>query len=147
QRLTHALGDAAVALAIDHHRVQDSTAVVDRQVPHKSHLARLTIDLYDGQVHTERERLAFRFEKPIGFQTRLVTFGDLAVIRARGDGAKRGRAVGYPAYADPPLRKFDVRRRRLKRVGGQADDLLPYALRCAEHSATADGRRPTAKRS
>ncbi len=53
QHLGHALGDAAVALALDDERVQHAAGVVDRHVAQQAHGARLDVDLDDRRVGAE----------------------------------------------------------------------------------------------
>ena len=56
QRLRRALGDAAVDLALEQHRVEHRAGVVARDVAQVADLAGLGVDLDDGDVAAERER-------------------------------------------------------------------------------------------
>ena len=56
ERLADALGDAAVELAVDDHRVDLLADVVDRDVADEVDLAGLLVDLDDGDVRPERPR-------------------------------------------------------------------------------------------
>ena len=55
QRLTHALGDAAVNLALDDHRIDQLAEVVDRGPPVDRHDAGLRIDFELADVNARRE--------------------------------------------------------------------------------------------
>ena len=89
QRLRGALGDAAVHLRFGEHRVHDAAAVVDRDVPHQPHRARLGVDLDDRDVAAERER-------PVGVEVDL----RLQPGRGRTGVLGRDRAISRHETAD-----------------------------------------------
>ncbi len=62
QCLRHPLSDPPVLLAPDQQRVDDPTAVVDGDVPHRPDRPGLDIDLHDRDVRPEREGWALYFE-------------------------------------------------------------------------------------
>ena len=92
QRLRGALGDAAVHLRFGEHRVHHAAAVVDRDVPHEPHRARLGVDLDDRDVTAERER-------PVGVEV------DLRLQPGRGRTGVLGRDPGDLAPRDRGRRR------------------------------------------
>src|SRR5207253_8021837 len=122
QRLAHALSDTAVALAIDHHRIQHAPTIVDRQIAHQSYLAGVAIDLDHRQVHAEWERFALRLEEAIRLESGFIAFWHVAVVRTAGNRRQRGRAVRHAAHPNSARAYLDVTRRCLQRIRRNADD-------------------------
>ena len=94
QRLADAGGDAAVLLALDEERVEHRAAVVDRDVAQQADLARVEVDLDDGDVGAERERGAALVEVELGRRA--------AVGRSRRVGSDVGELAPASAWAGTP---------------------------------------------
>ena len=151
QRLGDALGDPALQLAIDDHRVDDDAAVVDGDVLQQVNAARLGIDLHQTDVGAERPH-----------EVRWVEVGDRleAVVDARGQAAAEGGkrhlahrlAAARVAFGvEAALVEDDVVGRYLEHVRGDlrrfGDDLIgrrPHGH--AAHRQTAAPIRTVAER-
>ena len=101
QRLRDALGDAAVDLALDQHRVRDAPRVVDRDVTDQVRQPGLGVDLDDREVGAERVRRVRRGEVVLGRQAAFEALGQRATGRPRPSPAP---PTGSPTPASPRRR-------------------------------------------
>ena len=100
QRLGGALGDAAVDLALEQHRVEHPAGVVAGDVADQLHLAGLGVDLDHGDVRAERER------RPAGLEERGVgrpSGRSASVLAATASSAHVLATAGVPATWNAPL--------------------------------------------
>src|SRR4029077_18852200 len=83
ERLTDALRDPAMELAIDHHRVDPRAAVVDGDVSNDLRGARVRIDFDNGRVRAERPHEVRRIEERGGFETALHSRRETVRLKGR----------------------------------------------------------------
>jgi hypothetical protein len=115
KRLRDALRESPMHLALHKHRVQHPTAVVHRDVPDQTHVARLDVDLHHCYVSAERERVLLLVATRLGEQPRLEPFRR---IRGRnGQVLPRQGRLGRPGDAEASLgQERHVFRRGLQQV-------------------------------
>ena len=145
-------GDAAVLLALDEQRVEDRAAVVDGDVAHDAHLARVEVDLDGGDVGPERERGVALVELALGgehAERAAVTVAEDLGRRLGGPAgelAPRQRAGRHAGHADG--RRVDVDDDvgdvGLEQVGGQPLGLLDEGLGRLVHGRPAELQRARA---
>ena len=117
QRLTDALGNAAVQLPFDDHRIEDPAGVMHHDIGQQLGRTGFRIDLNLTDMATIREGAGRRLKRFHGLQRRV---GNASGFR---DCLERNRAVG-PHDAILAVRKVDVLLGRLERGGGKPPALL-----------------------
>ena len=139
-------------LTLDEQRVEDRAAVVDGDVAHGAHLARVEVDLDDGDVGPERERGVALVEVALGGEharrAAVTVAEDLGrrLGRPAGELAPRQRTGRHAGHADG--RRVDVDDDvgdvGLEQVGGQLLGLLDERLRRLVDRRPAELQRPGA---
>jgi hypothetical protein len=129
-----------VHLPLHEHRVENDAAIVDGDVAEQPHIARLGIDLNDGEVRPERIRRARSLEIVFHVEGPGEGFRRSFRHRTRELGPPDTRA-GDPGHLEPPLAaqdhviRGDLEHVRCERAGaleqdvGGAEDRAPTHLK------------------
>ena len=136
-------------LSFDERGVQHPAAVIDRHVPHESHLAGLGVHLHHGDVRAERERGAGLAVDALGAQPRLPSPVAALARRAMRRRARRARGTGSgaPRTANPPpSSQLEVDRVGLEQMRRQRARPLEHLAAALEHRRSARLQRARAPR-
>ena len=101
-------------LTLGQHRIEDTTAVIYRDVAPQGHAAGLAVDLDDGDVTAEWKDEARRLEIPRRLQPRLEILWPALLVRGFGDLREGNAATGHPAHLPVAIINEDVGRCRLE---------------------------------
>src|SRR6185503_14150366 len=145
QRRRQSLGETAVDLALDDHRVDDVATVVDRNEAAHLYLASAFVDVDDGDVAAKGEGEIRRIVVVRGLETR---FHSLRMIGVRGEGdlLNRLRSIGRAADVELSRLPFQILFACLEQVRGNLAGLLAD-LACGHRARrTGGGRRATGVR-
>ena len=145
--LRQTLRDAAVHLTFDDHRVDQRTAVIDREVFFDPHLAGARVDLDHADVRAERKHEVRRLEPPRCVEARLETRRQMVAHEGEEAGFRsRHRLRGIALHADLALAIFQVVRIGFPLMRGDRnrfglDRLDGHLKRCAadRRSARTEG--------
>ena len=136
QRHADAVGETAVDLALDDHRVDARAAVVDGDEPPDLHLPGAGVDVDDADVGAERVGEVRRVVDRLGVEVALDALGQLEVrVREQGDLLDRLALLGVALHVPAAELPLEVVGRALERRGG--DDLGLVATRCDTTAAAA----------
>ena len=146
QRHPDPVGQAAVHLTLDDHRVDPHPAVVHRDEPAHLDHAGAGVDVGHADVGAERERQVRRVVDGLGVQVALHALGQLqrAVRRHRDLGRSRPTARGRRAPASAPSHPVQVVGRHLQHGRRHEPGPLPDLARHHDRRRAGDRRRPGA---
>src|SRR5262249_25458809 len=143
--LSDRLGDAAVNLAIDQHRVYRASAIIDRDVAEKLNIPRLTFHFHHAHVGPKRKGEVLWLERCSCRQARLESIGCRS--RPRALGRNFGEWYRLISASERTVRESHCRvRRSAEQVASENLHLLQHPLHRAHdrgaaqrHVATAEG--------
>ena len=138
QRLGRALRHPAVDLA-GRERVEEAAGVVDADEPLQRHLARVGVDLDDGDVGAERERRLGGGEVGRARQRRLEAGRQLGPRHPGRRGAGDMEPAGGGVEDDVAGRRLEVRGDELAGLGHEVPSRVGERRSCDLHGSGADG--------
>src|SRR6202171_2609140 len=126
QRHPDAVGDAAVHLTLDDHRVDPGATVVDGQETAHLHHGGAGIDVHHAEVRAVRVGQILRVVTDLGVEAALQAFRQVArAVRAHRDVLDGHRSGGIALDVEGPLLPFQVRDGGLQHAGGDDLRLVP----------------------
>ena len=134
QRHADAVGQAAVHLALDDHRVDPHAAVVHRQEAPHGDLAGPGVDVHHADVRAEREGEVGRVVDDLRVEAALEPFRQLErSVRAECDLLNRRALLGVALHEPAPLLPLEV-------VGRALEHRRRHQLRLVAHRSRDHGR-------
>ena len=147
QRHAHAVGEAAVHLPLDDHRVDLRAAVVDGDEPPDLHLRRPRVDVDHADVGAERVREVRRVVADLGLEAALHAVGQVAgPVGPHRHVLDRDRLLRIALDAERPGLVFDVGDRRLEHARGDDLRLVAHLAGHERGGGPRHRRRPAAVR-
>ena len=130
---------AGVDLTLGQHRIEDTTAVIYRDVAPKGHAAGLPVDLHDGDVTAKWKDEARWLEIPSRLQPRLdARVQRIGEISSRSHLSKGDGFLRYPSYREFSILQSDIRNIGFQYMSSDLLHLLSEFLDGVKDGHTAD---------